>query len=138
MAESDNVLDANPLCTLHGEVVHGKGKGNKQNMPTANIDAYNCGDLPELGVYASLITVDKERYIGVTNIGYRPSVDDEDIITVETHIMGFDRNIYGQEIMVELYHFLRPTRQFDSLYEVKKQVDQDLTRTKELFNSFIV
>ncbi len=132
MTESDHILEAKPLCTLHGIVVHGKGQGRRHDMPTANIDAYSCGELPKLGVYASVITVAKKKYIGITNIGYRPTVDDEKTITVETHILDFDNNIYGEEILIDLYHYLRPTRQFDSLDQVKEQIDRDENQTREL------
>lgn len=138
MTKSDHIFKMKPLYTFRGKVIRGKGRGKVYDMPTANIDAGSCGDLPELGVYASLTTVENDRFISVTNIGYRPSVDDEDRVTIETHILDFDKEIYGQEITLELYHFLRATRQFDSLHEVKDQINQDLVRTKELFSDFIV
>ena len=76
--------------------------------------------------------IDGKRYIGVTNIGHRPTVDEDDRITVETTIIGFDEDIYGKEIELGIMCFLRPTMKMESLEKVKTQVDIDKARAVDL------
>jgi riboflavin kinase/FMN adenylyltransferase len=121
-----------PLCTMEGRVVRGAGRGKKFGMPTANLALAPGTKLPQLGVYAALVFCDGIWYEGVTNVGFQPSVGGLKQITVETHILGLNRDIYGQEIRLELYYFLRDTKSFNSLREVKIQIDQDSQRVVEL------
>ena len=73
-----------------------------------------------------------ERYTGVTNIGRRPTVDSDDRITIETNIIGFDDDIYGKQIQLDIMYFLRPVRRMESLGMVKRQVDEDRKRAVDL------
>ena len=81
---------------LSGKVVQGKALGRTVGMPTANLLIAD-GTMPENGVYVTRIRIGNEAYASVTNIGRRPTVDDEAHITVETHIIDFDREIYGEQ-----------------------------------------
>ena len=96
-------MEKQPLFIISGKVVHGKGKGKTVGMPTANLEWGEIFDLPELGVYASKIQIEDKWYIGVTNVGFRPSVDSEKNITIETFILDFHQDIYGYPILLELY-----------------------------------
>ena len=116
-----------PLAVMSGTVIHGKGLGRTVGMPTANIAWEGGLPLPE-GVYASYATVEGKRYTGVTSIGRRPTVDSDERITVETNIIGFGKDIYGEEITLSLMCFLRPIRKMGSLEEVKAEVDKDRRR----------
>ena len=80
------------------------------------------------------VFIGEEVYLGVTNIGTRPSVDDREEITVETLILDFERDVYGEEITLELHAFLRPTLRFESLKAVQCQVEKDSLRVRELFS----
>lgn len=132
MGKEKEVKGGIPLC-LNGVVVHGQAKGRTVGMPTANL-AVKAGDrLPEPGVYASRVRVGEETFLGVTNVGTRPSVDDRAEITVETLILDFDRDVYGQEITVELHAYLRPIIRMESLKAVQLQVEKDSLRVRELF-----
>ena len=134
--------------------MHGKGRGRTVGMPTANIDraefgdryskpntefvgdstkpkTESGGDLRE-GVYASVVHIGDEIFLGVTNIGHRPTVDEEK--TIETHILDFDRDIYGEKIHVDLIEFLRGIQKFENLTEVKNQVEKDISRCREICN----
>ena len=71
-------------------------------------------------------------HLGVTNIGSRPSVDQERRISIETFILDFDADLYGQTINVDLYDFLRPTVKFSSLQEVQRQVSRDCEQVRLL------
>ena len=118
---------------LRGRVVHGKALGRTVGMPTANIQIQDASILPECGVYATRIRIGNGEYVSVTNIGRRPTVDDKSYITVETHIIDFDREIYGEQAVLEVYKFLRPIQKFASLKEVQKQVQKDAETAKIYF-----
>ena len=117
---------------LSGKVVHGKALGRTVGMPTANL-CITEETIPEDGVYATRILVGGKSYISVTNIGRRPTVDDESHITVETYIIDFNMQIYGEHAVLEVHKFLRPIQKFDSLEEVKKQVQKDVESVKIYF-----
>ena len=119
---------------IKGEVIHGKGLGKFVGMPTANLDfdIVNANMDIDMGVYASLVHLEKE-YIGVTNIGTRPSVDNDKTISIETHILDFDRDIYGEIIEIELLEKIRDIKKFNNIEEVKKQVDKDILVAKKIY-----
>lgn len=119
---------------LKGEVVHGKALGRTVGMPTANLSV-DATCLPEMGVYATKIEVDERSFESVTNIGKRPTVDESDHITVETYILDFDREIYGQTVKLEVCKFLRPVMQFQNLEEVHNQVEKDILEAKAYFRT---
>ena len=118
---------------LRGKVVHGRALGRTVGMPTANIQIQDTSILPECGVYATRIQIGDAVYTSVTNIGRRPTVDDESYITVETFIIDFNEEIYGQFVELEVYKFLRPIQKFSSLEEVQKQVEKDIEEAKTYF-----
>jgi len=117
---------------LSGKIVHGKALGRTVGMPTANL-CITEGTMPEEGVYATRIRIGDGVYISVTNIGRRPTVDDESYITVETFIIDFDKEIYGEQTVLEVHQFLRPIQKFDSLQEVQEQVQKDVEMAKIYF-----
>lgn len=117
---------------LIGKVVRGKALGRTVGMPTANL-CITEGTMPEEGVYATRIQIGDGVYTSVTNIGRRPTVDDESYITVETFIIDFDEEIYGEQAVLEVHKFLRPIQKFDSLKEVQKQVQKDVEMAKIYF-----
>ena len=124
-------LSGHPYIIM-GEVVHGKALGKTVGMPTANIYISDNKIKPAEGVYASLISIGEESYKAVTNIGKRPSVDNFNYITVESFILDFDRNIYGEEVVLSLESRIREVKKFDSLLEVKKQVEKDIKKVRML------
>ena len=117
---------------LIGKVVRGKALGRTVGMPTANL-CITDGTIPEEGVYATRIRIGDGVYTSVTNIGRRPTVDDESYITVETFIIDFDEEIYGEQAVLEVHKLLRPIQKFDSLKEVQKQVQKDAEMAKIYF-----
>lgn len=119
-------------CCLTGEVVHGKALGRTVGMPTANLKILDK-ELPEPGVYATRIRIRGEVFLSVTNIGTRPSVDSAEDITVETYIMDFRKDIYGEHVILEVIEFLRPVQKFESLKDVQRQVEKDVLRAQECF-----
>ncbi len=125
-----------PMYRLSGIVAHGQSKGHTVGMPTANLPCPPGDRHPPFGVYASQVTVDNgQTYLGVTNVGPRPSVDSNPQPTVETMLLDFDGDLYGRRITVTLYHFLRPTVKMASLEEVKAQVEKDAARARKLMGN---
>ena len=122
-----------PLSTLAGVVIHGKGNGRKVGMPTANLCVDRGQALPPCGVYATLSWVEGKALAGVTNVGARPSVDDDPALTVETYLPDYAGDLYGRRLRVDFYLLLRPVRKFDSLAAVKRQVEEDARIAQDYF-----
>ena len=118
------------MMTLKGEVVHGKALGRTVGMPTANLRVEG-EELPQIGVYATRIKIGEAYYASVTNVGRRPSVDDEKHITVESFIMDFHEEIYGENVELEFVAYLRPVQKFASLEAVSEQVKKDIECAKQ-------
>lgn len=116
--------------TLTGKVVHGKGLGRTVGMPTANLHITD-GELPAAGVYAGRVEVEGKIYKAVTNIGKRPSVDQDQQVTVESFIMDFEGNLYGKQMKLELVKYLRPVQKFSGLEGVLEQVKKDIAEAKK-------
>lgn len=127
-----------PAFKLSGLVIHGKGKGNAVGMPTANLKIDTNKKLPPAGVYAAIVYIGNSTYLGVTNIGLRPTADDSKSITVETHIINFSGDLYGKYITLELFDFLRPTEKMKSLADVKRQVEKDCRYVENLFRDTMI
>ena len=89
-------MEPRPDFHLTGTVVHGRGIGKLVGMPTANLDLPLGAPLPPVGVYLTRALLEGREYHGVTNVGARPTVDRDPEITVETHILNFSGDLYGQ------------------------------------------
>ena len=112
--------------SISGKVVQGKRLGRTIDIPTANIIPDDDKLLPPYGVYHSRVHIGSSCLEGVTNIGVRPTVEDDDVLTSETHIPGFDGDLYGQDIEVELLRFIRPEMRFDSIDMLRRQMKADI------------
>ncbi|MDD2971752.1 MAG: bifunctional riboflavin kinase/FAD synthetase [Lachnospiraceae bacterium] len=111
--------------SVHGIVQHGQKLGRTIDMPTVNLLPIADKLLPPRGVYFSYIYYGGQRWYGVTNIGCRPTVSANEVISVETYIYGFDEEIYGEDIAVALLHYRRPEMKFANVEELKNQMQQD-------------
>lgn len=112
--------------TVSGVVVHGKGQGHTIGIPTANLAPFPGEKMPQFGVWKTSCCIKGRFYDGITNVGLRPSADDNPVPSVETYIKGFSGDLYGEEMTVELIRYLRPTRKFESLDALKEQIHKDL------------
>ncbi len=124
MEEAEKLL-GRPF-SVEGPVVHGKELGRHLHIPTANIEVAEDKLLPPNGVYVTRVCIGDSSHYGITNIGLRPTVEESERQNVETHIFDFDQMIYDQEIKVELLHFCRPEIRFDSVDDLKEQLDKDI------------
>ena len=117
--------------TLSGEVVYGRQLGRTVGMPTVNLKTVDEKLLPAHGVYGTITIVDGIRYLGVTSIGPRPTVDNLPTVTIETFLLHFNRELYGQHISLELKMYIRPITKFENLEAVRKKVDEDVMYVME-------
>lgn len=122
---------------MRGTVVHGKAAGRKVGMPTANLNVAKNKLFPPHGVYGTLSYMDGAFFRGMTNIGLRPSDDDIPIATIETFLLDFDRDIYGKDIKLEAYTYIRGVKKFANLEEVRKQVDKDIEAVRVYMDGVI-
>jgi len=98
------------------EVVRGRGLARELGMPTANQPFPSEYCVPLHGVYASVANIDGKTRPAVTNIGIRPTVDENaEQVLAETHIHGFEGDLYGQNIPVGLLEMIRPEKKFESV-----------------------
>lgn len=111
-----------------GTVIHGHQLGRTLGIPTANLPLPSGLAVPKFGVYACLVELDGRRYSAVTNIGTRPTVQGQGI-TVEPWILGYDADLYGREITLEFYKFLRPERKFPSLQALQQEIRRNRDQT---------
>ena len=121
-----------PHCLSH-TVEHGKKLGSSIGIPTVNLTIPPHVLTPAHGVYATRVQIGAESYMGATNIGVRPTVDDSNRVTVETFILDFSGNLYGQTLRVDFYKRLREEMRFSSLEELKAQIQRDMNSTRSYF-----
>ncbi len=113
-------------------VLHGKRLGSRIGFPTINQEFPKEYVTPKKGVYAVRVILDGAVYGGVCNVGSRPTVDCDDRILAETHLLDFSGDLYGKIIRVEFARFLREEKKFSSLEELKEQIGKD----REIARSF--
>lgn len=115
---------------LMGEVYRDRQVGRSIGFPTANIP-YPQEKFPlKLGVYETRVEVDGIVYKGITNYGARPTFDNEKIVT-ETHLLGFDGNLYGRTLQVEFIRFLRENQRFESVEKLQAQLEKDSRQVRD-------
>lgn len=111
--------------SLHGVVVAGNRLGRTIGFPTANMQLYDPLKLiPGRGVYLVEVNTLGRRFYGMTNIGFRPTVNGQNM-TIETNIFDFDEMIYGLDITVSFVRKIRDERKFDSLEDLSAQLAAD-------------
>ena len=117
-------------------VRHGRRIGHTIGIPTVNLTAPPKVLVPSYGVYATRVFLpDGSSYMGVTNVGIRPTVANGNDVTVETWLLDFDGDLYGQTLRVEFHHHIRDEVRFDSLDALKTQIQQDAASTRQFFAS---
>ena len=117
---------------LTGKVVSGRRLGRTIGIPTANVLIPEGIVALKRGVYAGKCLVEGAIYPAVTNIGSRPTVDGHQV-RAESWLLDFAGDLYGKEITLEFYSFLRPEQKFDSLEALKAQIQKDAEKTREYF-----
>jgi riboflavin kinase/FMN adenylyltransferase len=129
MSEVNGCLGHNYRIT--GTVIHGDGRGRRLGIPTANIEIWDELILPANGVYATYATIRGERYQAAANVGYRPTVNGHSL-NVEAHILNFDEEVYGEELILEFVHRVRDEQKFPDLNALVQQIKTDIEKVRKL------
>ena len=122
--------------TLTDIVRYGYRFGRTLGLPTVNMRIPAGVVVPKRGVYSAMAYLENgESRMAVTNIGTRPTVSggSEDV-TVESHLLDFSGDLYGQKVRLELYNYIRPETKFSGPEELKNQVHKDIHLTRTYFN----
>lgn len=119
-----------------GKVVHGRGVGSKIGVPTANLEIEPGLIIPAPGVYAAYATIPDgniaPKFPTVVNIGVRPTFADDNHLSVEAHIIGYDGDLYDANLSLDFISKLRDEQKFDSVDALKKQIIADKEAALEL------
>lgn len=110
-------------------VTQGSKIGRTIGFPTINQKIPDYMVKPKNGVYKSWTIVDGRTYRSITNIGVKPTVDYKGGAVMETHITGYDGNLYGQTVRVALREFIRDEKKFAGLEELKRQIEEDKAKS---------
>ena len=132
-----NALLGHPFM-IKGQVVTGNRLGHHIGYPTANIQITDAKKLlPKDGIFAATATIGGIEYTGMLYIGLRPSIESASDRRVEIHLFDFDRQIYDQEIIVEIYAFIRGDRKFPSMEGLKSAMAEDELTVRKYFRGSV-
>lgn len=131
------VLGNYQQTVFKGEVICGRQVGRTIGFPTANlrVNSEEEAYLPK-GVYGVKVHQGDASYNGVMNIGRRPTFKgEEQTLSYEVHILDFNQNIYGQQLMIDILFFIRDEQAFDSIEQLIQQLKNDVVKAKQQFPS---
>jgi riboflavin kinase/FMN adenylyltransferase len=119
---------------LEGTIVHATGTGTRFGIPTANLETPN-ELIPRQGVYVTMLGAGGNRYRAVTNIGFRPTVNTQDgaSLSIETHVLDFEQDLYAKEAVLEFFVRLRDERRFESEKALVAQIGKDIGNARRYF-----
>ncbi len=120
-----NILLGNPYF-VYGQVIHGKHLGHKIGFPTMNQSIESDKIIPRSGVYASRVWIQDTPYAAISNLGQKPTVGGENETGLETHILNFNEDLYGEYVKTELLSYIRPERKFADIDQLKLQIEKDI------------
>lgn len=140
MLDQGDIRQAHKLLgyfpVLQGIVVEGEHRGTAIGFPTANL-AVDAGlQVPAKGVYAACINIGSEKYMAVVNIGMKPTFHEDFPISIEAHILNFDRNIYGQKVRISFMERIRDEMKFDGVECLIRQIGLDRDKAYKLLNDY--
>ena len=123
---------------IESRVIEGRKIAKTQlRYATANLKPHNTV-IPANGVYITLTLVENVWRRSITNIGNKPTFGGDPEVTVETHVMDFDRELYGEKIRVRFLHRLRGEKRFESIDALRDQIDRDYRRAVRYFEMDLV
>jgi riboflavin kinase/FMN adenylyltransferase len=109
---------------IQGTVIKGKQLGRTLGFPTVNLDYHKRLVIPKGGVYYTAVEYEGRTFKGITDVGYNPTTEDNKL-SIETHILDFNEDIYGKDIKVYFIERIRDEKKFDSLHELAEQLKKD-------------
>jgi riboflavin kinase/FMN adenylyltransferase len=117
---------------VEGQIIHGLKRGRTIGFPTANLKPVNRV-IPKYGVYATATLIDGIWRRSITNVGVRPTFDEEKLPSIETFVFDFDGDLYGDVLRVRFLHRIRDERKFGGIDELKTQIEKDSERALSYF-----
>ena len=136
--EEGNVRQAAEMLgrpySVSGLVTHGSDRGSSIGLPTANIDHWSKKLLPAIGVYATRPILNGKTYQGITNIGLRPTFEQQELPNIETHILDFDGNIYGEQLELQFIEKIRDEQKFSGVETFLAQIARDKATARRIFS----
>ncbi len=118
---------------VEGQIIHGLQRGRTIGFPTANLHPHNRV-IPKFGVYATATLIDGRWRRSITNVGIRPTFEDNQNPSIESYIFDFDGDLYGDVLRVRFLHRLRDERKFASIDELRGQIEKDTRRALNYFS----
>ena len=128
---SGDIKSANAMLgrnfMINGTIIKGAQLGRKLGFPTANlVYPMNIINIP-YGAYVVETELDNQKFKGVMNFGIKPTLDNKHQIPLaEVHIINFNNDIYGKNITIKINNFIRTEQKFNSLEELKTQIEKDI------------
>lgn len=117
---------------VEGQVVTGERRGGQLGFPTANVDPEEGILIPANGVYAVMVKVDEDSFLGVANIGIKPTFHANNVRrNIEVHLLDFHGDLYGRRILVRFRRRLREERRFSSPAELVEQIRLDICKARD-------
>jgi len=117
--------------SIEGIVVKGEGRGKRIGVPTANLQIDSDIIHPAGGVYVTETSTKKMTYRSVTNIGQNPTFKDDKKLTIETHLIDFEEDLYGETLEVKFLERLRAEKKFSTVNDLIEQIKKDIQRGKD-------
>jgi riboflavin kinase / FMN adenylyltransferase len=120
---------------ISGEVIRGDARGHALGIPTANLKVWAERALPKAGVYVCLAHVSGVTWKAVTNVGVRPTFEDSLVPPrVEAHLLDFDGDLYGQDILLDFKARIRNEQKFPNVQALISQIHQDIDSTRKMLS----
>lgn len=133
LIKQGNIKKANKFLgreySIKGKVIEGYKRGRRLGFPTANLKADGNFTIPKFGVYKTSTVVDNKKYLSVTSVGKNPTYDEKDI-KIETHLIDFKEDIYGQRLEIIFLEYMRDEIKFNSEIELINQISYDIKYAK--------
>jgi len=117
---------------VEGVVIRGNRRGHTIGFPTANLKPNNRV-IPRYGVYATATLINGSWRKSITNIGVRPTFENDAEPSIETFVFDFDDDLYGDVLRVRFLHRIRDERKFSGIDELKAQIERDTNRARNYF-----
>ncbi|MBQ8208831.1 MAG: bifunctional riboflavin kinase/FAD synthetase [Clostridia bacterium] len=137
LVEEGNVEGAGRLLghpfSVSGDVLHGKALGRQLGLPTVNQNFSEKALIPRSGIYVTAVNIGGDRYMAVTNIGRRPTVEVNGSVNCETHLLDFEGDLYGKSITVEFLCRLRDEKKFSSEEQLRHAIEKDVLSARRYF-----
>jgi len=118
---------------VEGQIIHGNRRGRTIGFPTANLKPINRV-IPKYGVYATANLIDGVWRRSITNVGVRPTFDNDKEPSIESYIFDFDGDLYGDVLRVRFLHRIRDERKFGGIEELKAQIEKDTNTALNYFS----